>query len=257
MMEINGFQKLRKHFPDLQSRAKSFWLSLLPVGVFTATTIFFINVNRVLPIWGPDGQVIVLGLGFYLMWKFFSINELYTSRYGELAYRNAFVRFALPGMAIIIATIAYTGYIPGPWIQILWWDRFANTIGWFFMVTGGVLWIRSIYILGIDNITHLYVYFHEEGHYEDSSIYEVLRHPIYAGLMRLGFGLAILNGNIFSIIFGVIVLPFGFIAWVILVEEKDLLKHLGNDYAKYRKQTPAFLPRFRDLGKYYSFLLKG
>jgi len=117
--------------------------------------------------------------------------------------------------------------------------------------------MRSIVTFGADNLAMLYVYFPQEGHRVDNSIYEVLRHPIYAGVLRLGVGLALLNGNVFAIFFGLLLMPFGLTAWVRLVEEQELLERFGTGYANYRKATPAFWPRLRYLGEFFRFLLKG
>lgn len=256
-MKLNGLQELREHVPDLRSPARTAWVGILAVGIFSLTTIFFIYVNRIIPLWAPDGQIIVFTIGFLLVRMFFTNKENYIVRYGELAYRNAFGRFALPGLALIFAPIAYIGYIPGPGIPISWWAIVTPVLGWYFALVGVTLWLRAVFTFGLDNLAMLYVYFPGKGRRVDNSIYGVLRHPVYAGALRLGLGLAFLNGNIFAIIFGLLILPFGLTAWVRLVEEKELLERFGTDYAEYRKSTPAFWPRPRDLGKFFRFLLGG
>ena len=90
-----------------------------------------------------------------------------------------------------------------------------------------------------------------------NSIYAVVRHPVYGGGLRLGIGLALLNGNAFALFFGLLLLPLGLTAWVRLVEERELIERFGSGYAEYRKATPAFWPRPRDLGKFFHFVLKG
>ncbi len=214
-------------------------------------------VNRYLPIWGPDGQIIFTTLGFLLMRLFFTKKKTYISRYGDLAYRNAFGRFALPGLMLIFASVAYIGYIPGPRIPISWWETITPFLGWYFLLNGVVLWIRAIFTFGLDNLTMLYVYFPDKGQRIDSNIYEVLRHPVYAGVLRLGLGLAFLNGNIFAIIFGLLILPFGLTAWVRLVEEKELIKRFGDNYSDYRKSTPAFWPRPWKIYDFWKYLFFG
>ena len=108
----------------------------------------------------------------------------------------------------------------------------------------------------MDNLTLLYVYYPEEGRIVDSSIYSILRHPIYASAIRVWMGLALLNGNANSIIFSIFV-PLGLAGWIRLVEEKELIERFGQSYADYRKRIPAFWPRLRDLGKFFKFLLTG
>ena len=256
-MEIKGLEELRNHVPDLRSPVRSAWIGILAATIFTLMSDFYILVNRILPIWGPDGQIIFTTIGFLLLRMFFTRKKVYIERYGDLAYRNAFGRFALPGLMLIFASVAYTGYIPGPRIPISWWASVTPYLGWYFLLVGVTLWIRTILTFGLDNLAMLYVYFPERGHRVASSMYEMLRHPVYAGVLRLGMGLAFLNGNIFAIIFGLLILPLGLNAWVRLVEEKELIERFGNDYVEYRKVTPAFWPRLNNLGKFYHFLLKG
>ncbi len=256
-MELKGIQELREHVPELRSPIGSARIGLIALGIFSLTTIFFIYVNRIIPLWAPDGQIIVITIGFLLMRMFFTNKENYIVRYGELAYRNAFGRFALPGLALIFASIAYIGYIPGPRIPISWWSAVTPVLGWYFTLVGAALWLRAVFTFGLDNLTMLYVYFPDNGRRVDSSIYGALRHPVYAGALRLGLGLAFLNGNIFAIIFGLLLLPFALTAWVRLVEEKELLERFGDGYAEYRKATPSFWPSPRSLGKFFRFLIKG
>lgn len=84
----------------------------------------------------------------------------------------------------------------------------------------------------------------------------MLRHPVYAGVLRVIIGLALLNGNANSIAF-IFFAPLGLFSWVHLVEEKELLERFGDSYADYRKRVPAFWPRVRGLGKFFSFLVTG
>jgi len=253
-LNIKGLKELREHVPDLRSPVRVAWIAILAIGIFSLMINFYILVNRHLPIWGPDGQIIFLAIGFLLIRLFFVKKEAYFERYGELAYRNAFGRFALPGLMLIFASVAYTGYIPGPRIPLAWWEEVRLILGWYFALIGVVLWLRAAFVFGLDNLALLYVYFPDKGRRVDRSIYDVLRHPVYAGVLRLGLGLAFLNGNIFAVIFGFLILPFGLFAWVRLVEEKELLERFGDGYAAYRRTTPAFWPRLSDLGQFWKFI---
>jgi protein-S-isoprenylcysteine O-methyltransferase Ste14 len=123
------------------------------------------------------------------------------------------------------------------------------------VVVGGCLWLRAVLLFGVDNLTMLYVYFPEEGRMVDSSIYGVIRHPIYAAVLYIVIGLALLSGNWTALVFAAL-MPLGLIGWVRLVEERDLIERFP-DYSNYRLRVPAFWPRPRDLGKFFGFLLRG
>jgi hypothetical protein len=158
MFTLKGMQELREHVPDLRSPTQSVWIAVLAIGVFSLTTIFFVAVKRYIPDWSLDGQVILITIGFLLLRMFYTNKKDYVFRYGELAYRNAFIRFALPGLAFIFAAVAHITYIPGPTLPHLWWVSFLPFAGWYFVLVGAALWIRSGMTFGLDNLTMLSVY---------------------------------------------------------------------------------------------------
>ena len=90
----------------------------------------------------------------------------------------------------------------------------------------------------------------------NSNIYSVLRHPVYAGVLRVIIALALLNGNGNSLAF-IPFAPLGLFGWIRLVEEKELIELFGPSYLDYRKHVPAFWPRATDYGKFFGFLLTG
>jgi protein-S-isoprenylcysteine O-methyltransferase Ste14 len=187
---------------------------------------------------------------------FFSRKQTYKETYKELAYRKAFAHYGMPGLALIMAAIAHAGYMNGPFLPRGWWTLVFFALGWFMLCIGALLWIRSVFALGADNLALLYVYHPEEGKVIDSNIYSILRHPVYAGVLRVGIGLALLNGNANAFAFAIL-LPLGFTGWSRLVEEKELVERFGQSYLDYRKRTPAFWPRLRDFGAFFKFLLTG
>lgn len=187
---------------------------------------------------------------------FFSRKQTYKEKYKELAYRNAFAHFAMPGLALIFAALAHAAYMNGPFIPPGWWTIIFFLAGWFMFCIGAILWIRSIFAFGADNLALLYVYHPEEGQMVYSGIYGILRHPIYAGVLRVGIGLALINANANAIAFAILI-PLGFTSWIRLVEEKDLFARFGKPYLDYYKRVPAFWPKLRDLAKFYKFIFTG
>jgi protein-S-isoprenylcysteine O-methyltransferase Ste14 len=121
---------------------------------------------------------------------------------------------------------------------------------------GAMIWIRGVFTFGADNLAMLYVYYPEEGQIINSSIYGILRHPVYAGVLRMAIGLALLNGNANALAFAVL-MPIGITGWIRLVEEKELIERFGQSYLEYRRRTPAFWPKWYDLGRFFKFLIKG
>lgn len=254
-MKFKGMDTLSKHVPELNSTGGKIRITLYAIFLLTLVTAYFIITDNI-PTWSIDSQIIITALGFIVMSLFFSRKLTYKGKYKELAYRNAFAHFGMPGLALIFAVIAHARYMNGPFIPPGWWTIVFLALGWFLFCIGTILCIRSILAFGADNLALLYVYYPEESKIIDSSIYSVLRHPIYAGLLRVGIGLALLNGNANAIAFAIL-LPLGFTGWIRLVEEKELIERFGQSYLDYRRRTPAFWLRLSDLGIFFTFIFTG
>ncbi len=255
-MEFKGMDQLRKHVPDLRMPGGEARIGLTILGMIALVTLFFIWVDWGFPEWMPDGEIVVMALGFLVLSLFFSRKKIYQQKYGELAYRNAFAHFAIPGLGIILGAVIHNGYMPGPEIpDVVWWKNVLIAAGWVFIIIGVATWIRAILAFGADNLALLYVYYPEEGRLVDSNIYSVLRHPTYAGVLHIGIGLGLLNANWYALIIALL-MPLCMTGWVRLVEEKELLERFS-DYADYRKRVPAFWPKPRDLGVFFGFLIYG
>ena len=255
-MEIKGLEQLSTHVPELRTTGGVLRIAGIVAAVITLETLFFISADRSIPDWTPDGQVIFITLGFLLMRQFFTQKKKLQERFGDEAYRHAFGRYVLTGLPLIFGAVAHLGYLPGLEIPRLWWYPILPGLGWLMLIVGAVLWVRAFVTFGIDNITMLYVYFPQEGRLVNSEIYNVIRHPVYAGALRISLGLALLNGN-WNALFLVLFLLGGLTVWLAFVEERELIERFGAPYADHRKRVPAFWPRPRDLGKFFRFLLTG
>jgi protein-S-isoprenylcysteine O-methyltransferase Ste14 len=246
---------LSKHIPELNSAGGRMRIALYAVILFTLVNAYFITTDNI-PTWSIDSEIIIGSLGFLILSLFFSRKQAYKKKYNELAYRNAFAHYAIPGLALLFAAIAHAAYMNGPFVPRGWWTIVFLVLGWLMLCIGVILWLRSVFTFGVDNLALLYVYYPEESRIIDSSIYSILRHPIYASALRICIALALLNGNANSIAF-IIFAPLGFTGWIRLVEEKELIERFGQSYLDYRKRVPAFWPKLRDLGVFYKFLITG
>ncbi len=254
-MKLKGMDALSKHVPELNSAGGKTRIALYSVILFALVNAYFITTDNI-PTWSIDSEIIIGSLGFLILSLFFSRKQAYKKKYNALAYRNAFAHYAMPGLALLFADIAHAAYMNGPFVPRGWWTIVFLVLGWFMLCIGAILWMRSVFTFGVDNLALLYVYYPEESRIIDSSIYGILRHPIYASALRVCIGLALLNGNANSIAF-IIFAPLGFTGWIRLVEEKELIERFDQSYLDYRKRVPAFWPKLRDLGVFYKFLITG
>ncbi len=252
---MKGLDALTRHVPELNSTGGFIKIVLYFLSVFALTSLYFILTDRI-PTWSIDSQILIMALGYLVLNFFFSRKKQYQEKYGELAYRKAFAHYAIPGLGIMLGAFVHAGYMNGPYVPRGWWTNIFVAGGWLFLITGAILFVRSVFTFGVDNATMLYVYYPQEGRIVNSSIYGILRHPLYAGALRAMIGLALLNGNGNSIVFALFpqLLVTG---WLRLVEEKELIERFGQSYLDYRRRVPAFWPKLRDIGAYLRFLITG
>ena len=250
-----GWEALRAHMPPLRSPRGIAWLLGRAAGVFGLTSGFFVLVDREFPEWMPDGEIVVLALGFLILARFFSQKARYQAQFGDRAYARAISAFGIPGLGIVFASIAHLGYMPGPQIPHLWWRPILVGTGWLSLAVGAALWWRAVSTLGLDTLAMLYVYYPEERRIVDSGIYSLLRHPVYAAALRVSIGLALVRANWYALLVALIV-PLFLHGWIRLVEEAELIRQFPA-YVEYRRRVPAFAPRLPDLGKFWRLLVLG
>jgi len=254
-MEFKGLDVLQAHIPDSRAPGALWQVPLWIAVVFVLTTLFFVAADRGFAEWMPDGEIVVLALGFLILSRFFSQRHHYRRKYGERAFAAAFTRFSIPGLGIIMASIAHLAYIAGPGIPGVWWRVWLIALGYALVLIGITLWVRSVLALGIDNLVMLYVYFPAEGQKNTVSIIGMLRHPIYSAALDIGFGLALIHANWYALLVALL-LPIFYAGWVRLEEEPELMERFP-DYAAYRKRVPAFTPKPSDVPRFARFLLLG
>lgn len=256
-MNIKGFDALAQHFPPLKKTKGIIGLGVMALSRFLLVTVYFVA-SDLIPTWTIDSSIVVMAVGFYFLSRAFTQKKTLIEKHGDKAYQAAVIRFILPGLAILLAMIVHIAYMGDVNQMKFTREPFATVmrvLGGYWVVVGFVLWLRSALTFGVDNLAWLYVYIPAEGRMVNSEIYDVLRHPVYAGIIRFGWGLALLNADIFALAF-IPFLPLGFFGWIRLVEEKDLLERLP-DYEEYRRRVPAFFVKPQDIGKFFKFLITG
>ena len=134
-----------------------------------------------------------------------------------------------------------------------------NTIFWFWFPVSELAWVLNPdplfgiiigAIIGIPCIAILRVAMRDAGEEMGApqkgismhgGIYKRIRHPGALGEMPLYIVVALIVNSLFLTIW-MIAFVFLFTPIHIYYEEKDLLKRFGEDYAEYRRTTPALFP---------------
>ena len=158
------------------------------------------------------------------------------TRWGERAFSIAFRWFAIPGLTLVGVGVAHFAWIEGGCVVP---HNIALLPVVYLVVTGVVLWLRAFFVFGIDNLSLMYVYFPDESRLVNSNVYSVLRHPIYSGVLRIIFALVLWNGSMFALFAGAMA-SLTMLAWVRLVEERELIERFGEGYRTYRMHVPPF-----------------
>ena len=75
------------------------------------------------------------------------------------------------------------------------------------------------------------------------SVFGVVRHPIYLSEILAYLGLLILNISLASAV--VLIAAIAFLHFISRYEEKLLLERFGEEYERYMREVPMWIPRFR------------
>ncbi len=255
-MEIKGFDQVRRHLPDLNSPLDVLLFLLPSILLLALTWALSFPLHFAWPFWHLIAEIMVGGLGFGLLALFFRYRTYFKAHFGSLAYSRAARWLGFPGVVMIGAMIAGIRSLPGPMVPGNWVIFVLPVLGWALIVIGTLIALRTVQTFGVDNLIMLYVYFPEESHLVDHKIYTIVRHPAYASVLCIAYGLALLNGSWLALACAFI-FTLGLWGWLRLFEEKELIQRFGPSYAQYRQQVPAFLPHLRDLAGLFGFMISG
>lgn len=254
-MKMQGLDALKGHVPELRTSWGWLRVSLGILAVIILTSLLFLAADRYFADWMPDGEIVILALGFLILSRFFSQRTRYQQMFGAASYLKALERFIVPGLGIITASIAHLAYIAGPGLPGVWWRAWLVALGYVLVLVGALLWWRAVSSVGIDSLLMLYVYFPGEGSEIRSGPYSIMRHPMYAAAQNIAFGLALIHANWYAFLVSLL-MPLFFAGWVRFVEEPELLQRFP-DYTEYRRHVPAFGPAPANIARFWHYLLTG
>jgi protein-S-isoprenylcysteine O-methyltransferase Ste14 len=117
--------------------------------------------------------------------------------------------------------------------------NFVSVLGLIMLITGTVVRIWSIYLLG-KNFTAT-VKVREKHELISKGPYRIIRHPSYFGALIAICGCPVFLNNFFSIIISFLLMMSAYI-YRIKFEERVLQEYFGNAYLEYKKKTYTLLP---------------
>ncbi|MDD1776511.1 MAG: hypothetical protein LUP94_04050 [Candidatus Methanomethylicus sp.] len=286
-MLIKGVDKFRKKLPALSGKK----IIVLPIYAILMCSIAFaiciafdalpaapalLGVNQLLLSFFPlFGVLIVLAVGFCLIWQMWIWRDRLKAKYGPTSYQRV-IPFGFGGVLWIFAA-AVNPYVPFySYAQSFWasaplqflaiplenfmgiagpavlYARFALAASLTLM--GIMMIVRALQVFGIDYMAVVYLYFPEESQIQENEIYSALRHPTYTGILTISLGGVFAGFTLLSFV-TYLALLISFYAHIHYVEEKELIQRFGKPYRDYMNKVPAFLISPKKAGTLLEFLL--
>jgi protein-S-isoprenylcysteine O-methyltransferase Ste14 len=140
-----------------------------------------------------------------------------------------------------LGAIATWALLRGDWTILPQPDPLLAGAGSLLALTGGLLSAWARVTLGRLFSPHLGV--QREHQLIESGPYAIVRHPMYLGIIDFIFGSALVWNDA-----GLLALAAAFTVFFTVqlrFEEEIFARHFGEAYARYRRRTPALLPRLR------------
>jgi protein-S-isoprenylcysteine O-methyltransferase Ste14 len=281
----------RNHTPGLRGK-KILIVPLTIISSIIGTWAFYFiidNIARWFPTpslvavepWLPIiGSIAALSCAYLLVFSVWHRRAELIARNKATAYQRALI-LGLAGITSILASIIHifdpitrtpTGFITIPppanplttTLASSIWNLFSlqcsTTVHLFqvilsiaVVVFGLLMIIRSVEVLGFDYATVVYLYYPEESKLVDHKIYSIVRNPLYAGAIVIGFGGVLLRLSAYATILWLLVLLF-FAVHIHFVEDKELIKRFGASFRKYQQTVPSLFVRPRNWGRLVLFL---
>lgn len=147
----------------------------------------------------------------------------------------------------------FLNYKPPKELRALFIAHYAPLI--LIILIGPLTWIFGVWTLPLDMIlsaaigiiiffigAHIYfkweIFWYKtyKGQLVTEEIFHYIRHPHYASLLLIGFGLAIFFYSVAALLIAIIAVPL--MIWSIIDEEKLLIKQYGKEYEEYMNDVP-------------------
>lgn len=138
--------------------------------------------------------------------------------------------FVFEGL-LLLGLLQWPVWFNNPWSPV-------HILSWIFLVACTYYIIAAVYFY--------FRYARPGKNFENSTqlvtkgIYRYIRHPMYASLLLLGWGMFLKNIDLASIVLTFIIAVA--ICLTSIIEEKEMKARFGEEYREYMKQTKRWIP---------------
>ena len=180
------------------------------------------------------------------------IHSLLASAFVKKLLPTPYYRLAYNTIAILLFVVLILLQFQLPQDQLWTSNLFSQTFGIVLVLTG----IWSLYkafsnydLSEFSGFDALQKSKNTISKFRTSGILQIIRHPIYTGIILVVFGLFVYDTLLRSLITAFCVTFY--IRIGIYFEEKKLITEFGESYLKYRQKVPMLFPMFKKIMKYY------
>lgn len=180
----------------------------------------------------------VLGVAWLLAAGYFALRVP-----GSLRTRAGhFLRTLLPEPGLLLAGPAVAvalALVPhAVWRHLTFWNPVLAVAGFAIALCSTALMLWARWVLGRMWAGRPLV---QQGHELcTSGPYQIVRHPIYAGIVGLAVGGTLVAG--FAQMLVVLAATIAFAAWRVRTEDRIMIATFGDRYRAYRSRVPALMP---------------
>ena len=209
----------------------SFWFIVSIVGIIAVVPFHFISVehSKLDEKYGPEkgkrigsilGMVSGWGIFIFLIGLWISPQPIFL-----IPFLQEIV-FIIPILGLLVLQI--------PILHLI--------LGIVFIIPGAWLGIKGVTEIGLKESET-----HRPEKVITTGLYSRMRHPQYTGAMLSHIGITFLLSSFYSLLATPLVILVNYIlCWK---EEKELVREFGEDYEKYQKSVPMFIPRMKQTDK--------
>jgi protein-S-isoprenylcysteine O-methyltransferase Ste14 len=236
-------------------RALAFLYGLVTYGLFLLTFLYAIGfvTNLAVPksidtgVEGPIGQAILINV---LLLGLFGLQHSVMARPAFKTWWTRIVPKPIERSTFVLATCVVLGLMYWQWrpITVVVWqvDHSAaravlagiGALGWVIVLYSTML-IDHFDLFGMRQVM-LYLRNRPYTHHPfmERSLYRLIRHPLMLGFLIAFWSTPIMTGG--RLLFAIVTTLY--VLFAIQIEERDLVRLLGEDYRLYRQRTPMILP---------------
>jgi protein-S-isoprenylcysteine O-methyltransferase Ste14 len=269
MEDDTGLEKFLEYMPALTVRYKALLTALFQFVFFVVLMLgfWYIASKNLLfsGIYHAIISILMIVPFAYITMNSERVREKYRKKFGRLAYQKLFYRYIIyqnvfGNTSRYCRILLKTDYLlpafitfPSHFLTNSYFPIYlALPLGLILLIFGLLLWNPSKEF-NVDLHMYVYLIFPEDSRIVESEIYSIIRHPKYLAECLFAIGVGFIANNLIAILFSFFhVIP---MLSLIIIEDRELKRRLGEKFLKYKEKVPALIPRYGNWKKFLKILI--